>query len=414
MPSLAEIARPPDVTGSIIRGTQGRAFVNEVREQDRQRENLQSLNEMFRDRDLSDPTQRQEIQQGAFNLDAETGFRVREAFSQMSAEELEQSREEARRVAVALAGVNDQSSYDRARAGLGAQGIDISPLPEQFDPAMRDFLVNSAREIEDVAARTPEQFAQDLALRTAGRPTTTVNVGPQGQDFGDPPKDMVFARNPDGSIATQEITTPEGQTFVTPIAVPIEGGTVAREQAEVEAAAEAREAAASQATNVVSESANQIRRIVQEAQLPTTGLVGSFLSNIGGTAARNLAAELDTIKANVGFERLQQMRNASPTGGALGQVSERENLLLQSTLGSLEQSQSEDEFLRNLARVEEAFRILVGGTPEERDRLLEGGDEATGISSMSLEQLQALDPVSLSDEDLAAAARRFEELTRGR
>ena len=37
------------------------------------------------------------------------------------------------------------------------------------------------------------------------------------------------------------------------------------------------------------------------------------------------------------------MRDASPTGGALGQVSERELGYLQSVLGSLEQSQTADE-----------------------------------------------------------------------
>ena len=51
---------------------------------------------------------------------------------------------------------------------------------------------------------------------------------------------------------------------------------------------------------------------------------------VPGTEAQATAAKLDTIKANIGFDKLQKMRDASPTGGALGQVSERELGFLQS------------------------------------------------------------------------------------
>lgn len=68
---------------------------------------------------------------------------------------------------------------------------------------------------------------------------------------------------------------------------------------------------------------------------------GSFLSIIPDTDARKLSGLLDTIKANVGFDKLQNMRDNSPTGGALGQVSELENRLLQATSGALDPGQSE-------------------------------------------------------------------------
>ena len=42
------------------------------------------------------------------------------------------------------------------------------------------------------------------------------------------------------------------------------------------------------------------------------------------------------------------MRDASPTGGALGQVSERELGFLQSVFGSLDQSQSAEELAYNI------------------------------------------------------------------
>lgn len=83
----------------------------------------------------------------------------------------------------------------------------------------------------------------------------------------------------------------------------------------------------------------------------TTGFIGQKFSGIGGTEAHDLQQTLATIKANVGFDRLQEMRANSPTGGALGSVSENENRLLQSVWGSVEQSQSADQLKRNLERL---------------------------------------------------------------
>lgn len=83
----------------------------------------------------------------------------------------------------------------------------------------------------------------------------------------------------------------------------------------------------------------------------TTGLLGKGTSFIPGTDAYNLNQRLLTIKANLGFDRLQQMRDASPTGGALGQVAVQELNALQSTVGSLELGQSKDELKKNLDKI---------------------------------------------------------------
>ncbi len=87
----------------------------------------------------------------------------------------------------------------------------------------------------------------------------------------------------------------------------------------------------------------------------TTGAIGVLSRAVPGTAAADMARTLDTIKSNVGFDKLQAMRDASPTGGALGQVSEFENKLLQSVMGSLEQSQSGEQFVYNLRRLKDTI-----------------------------------------------------------
>lgn len=93
-----------------------------------------------------------------------------------------------------------------------------------------------------------------------------------------------------------------------------------------------------------------------------TGFFGDRLKNIGGTAAANLKNSIDTIKASIGFDKLQDMRDKSPTGGALGQVSERELAQLNASLGSLEQSQDAEQFRRNLMRVKDHYQKYYKAT----------------------------------------------------
>jgi hypothetical protein len=73
----------------------------------------------------------------------------------------------------------------------------------------------------------------------------------------------------------------------------------------------------------------------------------------GITPAGQMESLLSTIEANVGFDKLQAMREASPTGGALGSVTERELAFLQSVFGSLRQDTSEENVRYNLTRLRE-------------------------------------------------------------
>lgn len=82
----------------------------------------------------------------------------------------------------------------------------------------------------------------------------------------------------------------------------------------------------------------------------TTG-PGSMLSGIPATDARDFAAALDTLKGNIAFNELAQMREASKTGGALGAVSDKEMRLLESTLGALDAGQSPAQFKQQLQQI---------------------------------------------------------------
>jgi hypothetical protein len=81
-----------------------------------------------------------------------------------------------------------------------------------------------------------------------------------------------------------------------------------------------------------------------------TGIRGA-IPNIPGTAAANAQARLDTLKSQVAFGVLQNMRNNSKSGGALGQVSNIEEKMLQDNLAGLSKSQSAPEYRAALQRI---------------------------------------------------------------
>jgi hypothetical protein len=87
----------------------------------------------------------------------------------------------------------------------------------------------------------------------------------------------------------------------------------------------------------------------------TTGGIGGVAALLPQTDARKLANKIKTIKANLGFDRLQQMRDASPTGGALGQVAVQEIEFLQSTVATLDQLESADDILEALGKIEQSY-----------------------------------------------------------
>ncbi|MCK9566628.1 MAG: hypothetical protein M0Q43_11340 [Methanothrix sp.] len=88
---------------------------------------------------------------------------------------------------------------------------------------------------------------------------------------------------------------------------------------------------------------------------PTASLTRKASSWIPGTDSYDLNRYITTIKANLGFDQLQKMRDASPTGGALGQVSERELDYLQSTVVSLDLGQKTETLKENLDKIKASY-----------------------------------------------------------
>ena len=92
---------------------------------------------------------------------------------------------------------------------------------------------------------------------------------------------------------------------------------------------------------------------------PTAGFGAETMAKLGGTDAADLEAALSTITSSIGFDRLQKMREDSPTGGALGSVSERELAQLNAALGSISQKQSPEQLEKNLLEIKKYYQSSV-------------------------------------------------------
>jgi len=101
---------------------------------------------------------------------------------------------------------------------------------------------------------------------------------------------------------------------------------------------------------------SEMKRKIEANPTLTTGMIGSLLLRMGFTTAVDVNELGETIRSNIGFDRLQRMREESPTGGALGQVAVQELNALQASLGSLKTSQSDDQLIRNLERLEKQYQ----------------------------------------------------------
>lgn len=140
-------------------------------------------------------------------------------------------------------------------------------------------------------------------------------------------------------------------------AAPIPGTPQAQKVREDQLSAVAKDEQTMEGAALVKQYIQDARKLVKSAPWynPAVGLGTVITENVRGSNAANLQQITETIRGNIGFDRLQRMRDESPTGGALGQVAIQELSALQASLGSLANSQSKDQFERNLNRVEALY-----------------------------------------------------------
>lgn len=236
-----------------------------------------------------------------------------------------------------------------AAAGGAAAGVPALPHP----PNVADFMVTSRLTGKPVLdrqafAQAQAQFDNEMQMYNATKPSATqihpVPVTPEN------PYGLAYS---DGSPAV-----PPALATMTERSRLTKEGVKARQ--------------ATMAPYVLED----INRSAYKAtKALTTGAAGPFVAKIGGTDAADLQELLVGIKANIAFDQLNAMRAASPTGAALGNVSDNDAKLAQSVYGSLEQAQSKEQFLRTLLRLRRVYNDIIHGPDGWDDAdLIQGGE----------------------------------------
>ena len=114
-----------------------------------------------------------------------------------------------------------------------------------------------------------------------------------------------------------------------------------------------------------------------------TGVMGA-IPDIPGSDAANARADLEALKSQIGFAVLQKMRSMSPTGGALGNVSDAEGRRLEANLASLDTAQSESQLRQRLndildyiqsskSNLSDAYSEQFGGMQQPQRPAASGG-----------------------------------------
>ncbi len=185
---------------------------------------------------------------------------------------------------------------------------------------------------------------------------------PRGSGSGGQP--LVGRRKEDEAAATEAARLGVQQDFLpqelamrTDAAIRQSAGVEgAKRQAERQAAAPKARLALDQATSRLNRVDDLVASILPRISATTAGWVGGRLSAVDGTPAADLRRDLGTLQAIAGFDELNAMRAASSTGGALGNVTERELAFLQSVVRNIENSQSPEQLRRNIVEFQREAR----------------------------------------------------------
>lgn len=219
----------------------------------------------------------------------------------------------------------------------------------------------------------PDGRAQLVAVDPRAVGAQIVGSGQQyGSGVGETPESRALAQGQAPAQPNQLI----GQTPYERASSTAQGTKDAEYQATLRAAKPKRQAALQQAEALTEQLTSDLDDLINKVTVATAGPGGVVLDKFPGTSARDLQSNLDSIKANIGFQALQAMREASPTGGALGNVSDTENRLLQSRFGSLEIGQSPKQLIDNLKKVRQRVTQNYGITQAAFNSEYGAGEES--------------------------------------
>ncbi|MDI9407819.1 MAG: phage tail tip lysozyme [Candidatus Pacebacteria bacterium] len=182
-----------------------------------------------------------------------------------------------------------------------------------------------------------------------------------------------------GGVGVEPLGT-EGQILVPDPAQPsgyrVEVAPGSKLAIEADAAAkkaELTDSSAMTATEVVTSAAARAREANNERAVG--GLLGGIVAYNPSSSNAEVYRQVDVLKSNAKIENLTAMRAASPTGGALGSVTDKESEMLAAKSGALDPASP--NFERDLDDYERTLLRVVHGK-EAGDAIFEASREESG------------------------------------
>lgn len=356
-PRIILAGQAPDVIGSMGRGMQ-------LRQQERDNQHVNSLRDMLQQYGpgIASGEQNALAQLARFDPSASLGIQQTRQSMDVQRQQLDLARQAAARAASTHAAQMDEVTRQREAAVLqrGIAMLTQAQTPEAFAQVMqmpgvaqaaesmfgqgmatfenRNLLIAGAlgvsdalamgrpsgtptsaqREYEQAVAQGYEGTLMDyqIAMRQAGRAQNNISIG--GEQAG-----ARVGTLPQGYSAVQDPNDPSGYRMF-----PIPGGP------EDTSAADQRRAGRAAVTgDIITTAADTILGLTDAGAGGLSSWAASYLPTTEGA---DLYRQVDVLRAQARFGNLQAMREASPTGGALGAVSDAEGRALEAASGALD------------------------------------------------------------------------------
>jgi hypothetical protein len=236
---------------------------------------------------------------------------------------------------------------------------------EQRKEAFLQMGVNATKRLEQMTISAAQQQTADVTKRGQDISASTQR---RGQDIGRIP--VGYRMTPEGTIEP----IPGGPTTTT-----LSPKEIQTREAKFPQANLAVKSFESKSDTVLKD----IERLRNHPGLSSiTGIVAGRAPGV--TAAGREALELyEKVVAGLQFKELQDMRNASPTGGALGNVSNQEGTQLRQAAGALSRVQEKGSVQSELERIADSIRGAKSRVREAFDITYEYKPSATGGATPS-------------------------------
>jgi len=279
----------------------------------------------------------------------------------------------------ALARAEESARQQRLAAGLGQAGATIGAAigGTQADTSFYDNLRQQANQGVDQVRQQgsqDEQRRMQIAQYLGNRQDqeSRAMLASQDKQADRELKERLAGFKAKGSAEK----APTGYRFLADGSLEaIPGGPAYEKMAERDQKAEMRQKETARAAQTVVEDLGRAMDIIEGSYFAAGPIVG-HTAKLSGTPANKTTKLIDSVKSNIGIDRLQAMRDSSPTGGALGQVPFQQQQRLEQLLGSLDVTQPQDMLLDNMKRISNTYNDIIHGEGQGPERYALGFDSS--------------------------------------